>query len=329
MKLKQTMVRRFVMTAVIAAVVCISLQTGYAAASPVISVEPTYTGVSYGETFTVNITIDPCGDEVMGAEYKLYFNDSLLNVLSQNKGSFLSQDGASTVSIVNNVDGMPIEYGEMRMGTDIGVTAPGTLTTITFEVIGEHRIDELRLSDVVLAPPPGGENTEVTVRTGRVGTDQPSTLFAICGHLTHGDGSECNDPVVNVTNLNTNRNWAAVTTESSNYYQIVLASPGDVIAGDVLRFEVVCGDGSTETEHTVTWAEVDAGGFEYNITLETLPGDVNRDGEITSVDAVIALQMAVCGGYDPVADVNHDGSITSLDALMIMQAAAGHITFDG
>ena len=324
MELKQTMVRRFVMTAVIAAVVC-----SYAAASPVISVEPTYTGVSHGETFTVDVMIDPCGDEVMGAQYELYFNNSLLDVLSQNKGPFLSQDGAITVSIVNNIDGMPIEYGETRMGTDIGVTAPGTLTTITFEVIGEPGASELRLSDVVLAPPPGGENTKVTVRTGRVGTDQPSTPFVISGGITHGDGSECSNPAVNITNLNTSREWTAATTESSNYYQIALASPGDIIAGDVLRFEVVCGDGSAEAEHTVTQAEVDAGGFEYNITLETLPGDVNRDGEITSVDAVIALQMAVCGGYDSVADVNHDNSVTSLDALMIMQAAAGHITFDG
>jgi len=324
MKLKPTRVRRFVMTAVIAAVVC-----GYAAASPVISVEPTYTGVSQGDNFTMNVTIDPCGDEVMGAEYNLYFNDSLLNVLSQNKGSFLSQDGASTAPIVNNIDGMPIKYGEMRRGTDIGVTAPGTLATITFEVTGVPGASELRLSDVVLSYPDATEIPEVTVRTGRVGTDQPSTPFAICGRITHGDGSECSNPAVNITNLNTSREWTAATTESSNYYQIALASPGDMIAGDVLRFEVVCGDGSAEAEHTVAQAEVDAGGFEYNITLETLPGDVNRDGEITSVDAVIALQMAVCGGYDPVADVNHDNSVTSLDALMIMQAAAGHITFDG
>ena len=325
MKLKPTMTRRFMTIAVIAAVICISSQAGYAAASPVISVEPTYTGVSYGETFTVDITIDPGGDEVMGAEYKLYFNDSLLKVLSQNKGSFLSQDGASTMGIVNKIDGMPIEYGEMRIGTEVGATAPGTLTTITFEVIGDLGACELRLTDVVLAnPPPSGENTKVTVRTGRVGTDQPPTSFLIYGHVSYGDGSKCNDPVVNVTNLGTCWEWAAATAESSNYYRIVLASPGDVIAGDILRFEVVCGGGSNVTEHTVAQDEVDAGGFGYDIVLgvEALPGDLNSDGVLTTADAVIALRMAVCGGYDPVADVNNDKSVTSLDALMILQAAS-------
>lgn len=325
MKLKPTITRRFVTIAVIAAVICISSQAGYAAASPVISVEPTYTGASYGETFTVNITIDPGGDEVMGAEYKLYFNDSLLKVLSQNKGAFLSQDGASTMGIVNKIDGMPIEYGEMRLGTEVGVTAPGTLTTITFEVIGAPGASELCLSDVVLAnPPPGGENTKVTVRTGRVGVDQPSTLFMISGYVSYGDGNECNDPVVNVTNRNTSRKCAAATAESSNYYQIVLASHSDVIAGDVLRFEVVCGGGSNVTEHTVAQDEVDAGGFGCDIVLdvEALPGDLNSDGVLTTADAAIALRIAVCGGYDPVADVNNDDVVTSLDALMIMQAAS-------
>jgi len=36
-----------------------------------------------------------------------------------------------------------------------------------------------------------------------------------------------------------------------------------------------------------------------------------------------ALQLAAGGGYDPAADVNQDGRITSLDALMILQTAAG------
>ena len=57
----------------------------------------------------------------------------------------------------------------------------------------------------------------------------------------------------------------------------------------------------------------------------TLKGDINGDGRITTADAVIALDMAVRGGYEPVADVNDDGRVTSLDALMILQVAAGAI----
>ncbi len=43
----------------------------------------------------------------------------------------------------------------------------------------------------------------------------------------------------------------------------------------------------------------------------------------TPADALIALQMVVRGEYSEDADVNHDGIITSLDALLIMRAAVG------
>ncbi len=43
---------------------------------------------------------------------------------------------------------------------------------------------------------------------------------------------------------------------------------------------------------------------------------------LTPADAVIALEMAVRGGYSAEADVNGDNKITSLDALMILQSAA-------
>ncbi len=43
-----------------------------------------------------------------------------------------------------------------------------------------------------------------------------------------------------------------------------------------------------------------------------------------TVDAVLALQMAAGSiPADPAADVNLDGGVTSLDALMILQVAAG------
>jgi hypothetical protein len=58
-----------------------------------------------------------------------------------------------------------------------------------------------------------------------------------------------------------------------------------------------------------------------------MTGDLNRDGQITVVDAVIALQLAARGEWRAEADVNGDGLVTSLDALMIVQAAAGHIEF--
>jgi PKD repeat protein/polyhydroxyalkanoate synthesis regulator phasin len=60
-----------------------------------------------------------------------------------------------------------------------------------------------------------------------------------------------------------------------------------------------------------------------NVTVGSIRGDLNHDGNVTPADATIALQIAVSGEYVPEADIDGNGCVTSLDALMIMQATAG------
>ncbi len=49
-------------------------------------------------------------------------------------------------------------------------------------------------------------------------------------------------------------------------------------------------------------------------------GDANHDGRLTTVDAVLAMQMAVGGiATDLIADMSGDGRVTSVDALMILR----------
>ncbi|MHC1600132.1 MAG: fibronectin type III domain-containing protein [Candidatus Methanospirareceae archaeon] len=74
-------------------------------------------------------------------------------------------------------------------------------------------------------------------------------------------------------------------------------------------------------------SENSAQSVEYNFTtLGGIKGDLDGDCEITSVDAVIALQLAASGEYNPAADISGDGRVASLDALMILQAAADAIS---
>lgn len=57
---------------------------------------------------------------------------------------------------------------------------------------------------------------------------------------------------------------------------------------------------------------------------ESVKGDVNRDGKVTSVDALMALQMSV-GKIEKsaIADLNGDGRVTSFDAFKILRIAVG------
>ena len=50
-----------------------------------------------------------------------------------------------------------------------------------------------------------------------------------------------------------------------------------------------------------------------------------RDNEVAQADAVIALRMAVNGEWSEDADVSGDDQVTSLDALLILQVAASDI----
>jgi len=96
------------------------------------------------------------------------------------------------------------------------------------------------------------------------------------------------------------------------------------IIGTGNSFDAAFGTGS----HLITLIVIDASGTNVSdrVRVEIKSrGDVNQDGVITPTDAVIVLQMAVRGKWDPFADVSGDGQVTSLDALMILQAAAGAI----
>jgi hypothetical protein len=59
-------------------------------------------------------------------------------------------------------------------------------------------------------------------------------------------------------------------------------------------------------------------------TAEAVKGDCNNDGEFTSVDALIALKMAV-GKIEPeaIADMNNDEVVTSYDAYRILMLVTG------
>ena len=62
------------------------------------------------------------------------------------------------------------------------------------------------------------------------------------------------------------------------------------------------------------------------IIIGALCGDLNGDGDVTTADAVIALEIAAGScPFDAAADVDGDGVVTSLDALMILQAAVDAI----
>ncbi len=75
---------------------------------------------------------------------------------------------------------------------------------------------------------------------------------------------------------------------------------------------------------TSLWCESSSGSV--TPPAQSPNGDLNGDDTITPADAVIALNIIVSGNYNEDVDVNGDGVMNSLDALMILQAAVDAIT---
>jgi hypothetical protein len=81
------------------------------------------------------------------------------------------------------------------------------------------------------------------------------------------------------------------------------------------------GDGANEMVFTTSDSVCIASGAVPFPIIPTI-GDLNCDGNITTTDATIALEIAAGSRpYDPAADIDRNGVVTSLDARMILAMA--------
>ena len=149
----------------------------------------------------------------------------------------------------------------------------------------------------------------------------PLTPFLINGWVNCTNGDPANDPSVTVTNMNTGEVFIAETYASSSYYQVLTGSL-NVSTGDVLHFVV----SDSEFDHPVTQAEMDAGGFEQNATIECggpagVCGDATGDDIVTMADGRRIYMHKIyevelnCDPWE--ADVTGDGLITMADGRRI------------
>ena len=245
-------------------VLCIAAQSAQSA--PIVSFEPSNQNVLQGDLFTMNITVDPQGVETMGAQYYIYFDNTMLNGTQQIEGTFLSYDGANTLIMpnrFNNTIGL-IEYGETRIGVTNGVTSPGVLATITF-LAKEPGILDLEMSDVLLSDPEANEIPGVVVISATVNISE--THFDISGYVNYDNGDPVSGPDVTVTNLNTSEIFIAQVNDSSNYY-LISTNFAHISSDHVLRFDASDDFGNSSSfDYTVTHVEMDYEGFVQNITL--------------------------------------------------------------
>ncbi|HDN65489.1 MAG TPA: hypothetical protein ENF23_04210, partial [Methanosarcinales archaeon] len=223
-----------------------------------------------------NATVEPSEDIVLPIR--------ICNITDYGTGTINITYDPSVVHITNVTDGPESQIAAHNADNTIGLTcisasnsygASGDIifANVTFKAI-DFGSTPVNL-DVALLGDTSYKEIPATVGDGsiKVKASQPPEPFFIHGYVCYENSTPCNSPLVNITNLNTYGEWQSETSCGSNYYQISLSSGTDLDATDVLRFDATGGTSTSVTEHTVTQAEVGAGGFEYNITLELPSSD--------------------------------------------------------
>ncbi|ODS40758.1 MAG: hypothetical protein A7315_07665 [Candidatus Altiarchaeales archaeon WOR_SM1_79] len=102
-------------------------------------------------TFTVNITASACS--IAGIEFRLSFNNTLLNAVKVEEGQFL-KDAGSTLTIPSNItQSINNTAGEIRLGSALIGSATacgnGTIASITFKAVSPGNAT-LDLHDVIV-----------------------------------------------------------------------------------------------------------------------------------------------------------------------------------
>ncbi|MEA1905616.1 MAG: cohesin domain-containing protein [Euryarchaeota archaeon] len=310
------------------AMVCILQVVAASAAGPFVSVDSR--DASPGETFTINVTVDPNGNSVYGAQYCITFDPEVLQVVSQAKGDFLSHGGVKTLDVTNKFDNTvgELEYGAVRLATKTGVNNSGVLTRITFEAVSAGSTN-LLLSNVILADPLAQAIDGVVLNNGTVnGTATPRVIVTIPDAVSMGaitvpitiedvsNVGTCQltlsyDPdvviVSNVSSAHSDSDFDLLVANLENAVHgsvgvIAYQGSGPGLSGDVsvayVTFMVLGPVGSSTPLDievtTLTDATPDCNRISHstrNGSFAVLTnGDVNGDGEVDSADTIFLAQ---------------------------------------
>ena len=139
------------------------------AQTTVVGVSPSTQTVSQGQTFTINITIDP-GVAIAGAQFDLSFNPSLVSANSVTEGYLLKQNGASTYfspGTIDNTAGTITGVAGAITTPGQTVSSPGVFATIQMTAKSVEGTLPLDISNVIVGDI-NGNPVSITVNDGSV-----------------------------------------------------------------------------------------------------------------------------------------------------------------
>ena len=312
-----------------------------------IKVKKSSATLDIGDSFTPNVTVSP--DNATYHDYADYSYDS--SVLKQNDdGSFTAiQSGSTTVTVSCDgkttyidvqVNELPVKEITSEQNKYSGTV--GNIVTIKLQAKPIESIATINWSyndsvKLVQSTDNGRTcvfeltktgSTTVTAYYNNAKCEIPIEIFKDEAYVEFGqdivtmyaDETYTADAQIRNETSNQKRN---IQWTSSNTAVATVNSDGTITAvGN--GYAVVSASLEKSNQKASIIVLVNSSDTSYEL------GDVNMDGKVTAVDAMLALKLALLDNPTDailgLADVNGDGKITAVDAMRILQYATGEIT---
>jgi hypothetical protein len=153
----------------------------FAGPATTVTVEPASKAVGTGETFTVDVAVNPDTD-IAGMQFSLSFDPSIVTANDVTEGDLFSQGGASTyfiAGIIDNVAGTITGVFGTIAAEGETVSQSGVFATISFTAGTAVGTSALDLTDVIVGDLQG-QAVDIEVTDGSV------TVTGAADHLSKG-----------------------------------------------------------------------------------------------------------------------------------------------
>jgi predicted RecA/RadA family phage recombinase len=108
--------------------------------------------VTYGETFSMSIAIDPKGNAIDGVQLNIIFNASILKINDIKEGDLLKKDGTDTFfnnGTIDYLNGTVMNIYNVKIGQK-NISTPGTFIIINATAI-DSGLSEINISNIKIS----------------------------------------------------------------------------------------------------------------------------------------------------------------------------------
>jgi hypothetical protein len=206
-------------------------------------ISPSNIIVIQGQDFDLNVSIDPLGIPIAGAQMNILYNRSLVKINSIKEGDLWSQNGAISYfnsGIVNNSTGNAVNIYSFILGQN-SISTPGTFIVINMTATGIAGTSKINLSNAIISDP-NGKQVPLNVYNSSVNIKQPTTNITFIltdvftGRFIQG-ATVSMDGIVVKSNINGEAIFRLVTPGSHNYSvnakNYIISSGTVTITGDL------------------------------------------------------------------------------------------------